>query len=31
MTPEEFIDRCANYSGLPTTSQPSPGQNDRII
>ena len=26
MTPEEFIDRCANYSGLPTTSQPSPGQ-----
>ena len=26
MTPEEFMDRCANYNGLPTTSQPSPGQ-----
>lgn len=26
MTPEEFMDRCANYDGLPTTSQPSPGQ-----
>lgn len=26
MTPEQFLERCANYSGLPTTSQPSPGQ-----
>lgn len=26
ITPEEFMDRCANYNGLPTTSQPSPGQ-----
>ena len=25
MTPEEFMERCENYSGLPTTSQPSPG------
>ena len=26
MTAEQFLERCANYSGLPTTSQPSPGQ-----
>ena len=26
MTAEEFLERCANYDGLPTTSQPSPGQ-----
>ena len=26
MTPEEFVERSANYDGLPTTSQPSPGQ-----
>lgn len=26
MSPEQFLERSANYSGLPTTSQPSPGQ-----
>ena len=26
MSPEEFLERSANYNGLPTTSQPSPGQ-----
>lgn len=26
MTPEEFLERSEKYSGLPTTSQPAPGQ-----
>lgn len=25
MSPEQFMERCENYNGLPTTSQPSPG------
>ncbi|HAX73935.1 MAG TPA: DegV family protein [Firmicutes bacterium] len=25
MTPEQFIEKCASYPGLPTTTQPTPG------